>query len=163
MNLGKLYNSISDKSVAIEYYIKAQGLCKSQGLLVTSVDIMVEMIWIYMDLGNDREIGYYTKEISKILEKLDYPTGTIKYLRIITRDLYNNGESDKLKEVCNYGISLCKEEHMDYKVGFYNSYCNALIAQSKEEEALNILKATVKECCKKITPRRYQEFIIHME
>lgn len=149
MNLGRLYNSLSDKSVAIEYYIKAQGLCKPKGLLVTSVDIMVEMIWIYMDLGNDREIEYYTKEISKILEKLDYLTGTIKYLRIITRNLYNNGENDKLKDVCNYGISLCKEEHMDYKVGFYNSYCNALIAQSKEEEALNILKIMVKECCEK--------------
>lgn len=149
MNLGKLYNSISEKSVAIEYYIKARELCKDQDMLVSSVDIMIEMIWIYMDLGNDKEIEYYTKEISKILEKIDYLTGTIKYLRIVTSNLYNKGENDKLKNVCNYGISLCNEEHMDHKAGFYNSYCNALIAESKEAEALNILKSTVKECCEK--------------
>jgi diguanylate cyclase (GGDEF)-like protein len=149
INLGKLYNTLSEKSVAIEYYIKAQKLCKSQELLVTSIDIMVEMIWIYTDLGNDREIEFYTNEIYKMLENLDYITGTIKYLRIITRDLYNNGKYDELKEVCNRGITLCREGHMDYKVGFYNSYCNALIAESKEEEALNILKETVKECYEK--------------
>lgn len=149
MNLGKLYNSISEKSVAIEYYTKARELCKSQDMLVSSVDIMVEMVWIYMDLGNDKEIEYCIKEISKILEKIDYLTGTIKYLRIIASNLYNKGENDKLKEVCNHGISLCNEEHMDHKVGFYNSYCNALVAESKEVEALNILKSTVKECCEK--------------
>lgn len=149
MNLGKLYNSISEKSVALEYYIKAQELCKFQDKIITNIDIMVEMIWIYMDLCKEEEIEYYTKKISKALENVDYLKGTIEYLRIIVRNSYNTGKYEKIKDVCKEGISLCKEEHMDYKVGFYNSYCNALIAQCKEEEALKILKGTVTECYEK--------------
>jgi len=149
MNLGKLYNCISEKSVAIEYYIKARELSKSQELIITSIDIMIEMIWIYIDLCNEAEIEYYTKEISKALENVDYLKGTIEYLRIRIRNSYNTGKYEKIKAICNQGISLCKEEHMDYKVGFYNNYCNALIAQSKEKEALKILKETVTECYEK--------------
>ncbi len=146
MNLGKLHNALSGKSVGIEYYLKAKDLCEEQNLSEMCIDIMHEMVWIYDSLGNDKEIYFYTEEIAKILEKVDYLAGKIKYLRIIARNLFSNLEYDKLKEVCNYGISLCKEEHIDFKIAFSNNYCNALIAESNEEEALKLLKKTVKEC-----------------
>jgi len=43
MNLGKLYNSISEKSVAIEYYIKAQELCKFQDKIITNIETYIAL------------------------------------------------------------------------------------------------------------------------
>ncbi|MEG1256280.1 diguanylate cyclase [Clostridium sp.] len=146
MRLGNLYNKLSEKIISLRYYDNAIKLCSKVNEVIKSIDIMVEMVSIYIDLNKNEEVDYYTSEIAKALKKVDYITGKIKYLRIQSINLFKNQEYEKLKKLSNYGMSICKEDHIDYMVIFSNMYCNALISQSKVQEALDITKKTIKNC-----------------
>ncbi|MEG0670892.1 diguanylate cyclase [Clostridium sp.] len=146
VNLGKLYNKLSQKTISLKYYENALKLCNVVNEVKTTIDIMSEMATLYRDLSNNKKVIYYTHEISKLLKSVNYVEGEIKYLIIEIRNSFFNQDFKKLELLTEYGIQLCKENYLEYKLMFLNSYCNALIDQNKIKEALDTSKEIIKEC-----------------
>ncbi len=145
MTLGNLYNKLYEKSTSVEYYIRAKELCSEEKNIKDYIDILRELIYICMDLGLDKNIIKYTMEMKNAVDNSNYNLGKIKYLSVIVWKLYNNQQYDKVKKVCNYGISLCGDEDTEYKLSFMNSYGDSLIVEGYLDEGLKFLKSMVQE------------------
>lgn len=145
MNLGKLYNKLNEKSTSIEYYIIAKSLCDTEKNIKEYIEILREISFLSIDLGLEKNVDCYLSEMKNAVENANYRLGKIKHLSVLMWKLYNHQDYEKVKELCNYGISLCNEEDTEYKLAFMNSYADCLITQGREKEGLELLKSIVKE------------------
>lgn len=146
MRLGELYNKVAEKKTSIDYYLYAKNLCNKEKYINEYIDILREILFLSIDLGYEKYVTKYLKEMRAAVEKSDYRIGKIKYLLIIIWRKYNKQEYEKVKELCNYGISLCEEEDEEYRLAFMNYYIDVLIAEGNEVEGLELLKPMVEKC-----------------
>lgn len=146
MSLGELYNKLSEKKTSMDYYLTAKSLCNEEKYLNEYIDILREILFLSIDLGYDKNVTKYLKEMRAAVDKSDYRLGKIKYLSMIIWRKYNKQEYDSVKELCNYGISLCEEEDEEYRLAFMNYYIDSLVVQGKEIEGLELLKQMVQRC-----------------
>lgn len=146
ISLGELYNKMSEKKTSIDYYLVAKNLCNDERYLNEYIDILKEIIFISIDLGYEDNVNRYLKEMRAAVKKSDYRIGKIKYLLLIIWRKYNKQEYDKVKELCQYGISLCKEEDEEYRLSLMNYYSDVLAVEGRELEGLEYLKEIAIKC-----------------
>ncbi|MDU1414590.1 MAG: diguanylate cyclase [Clostridium sp.] len=145
ISLTSLYESSSEKDKCIECYKEAIDLCLDNEKYKKCVNIMNDLIWNYMETGNEEEAIQYTKKMKSIIDKIDYKEGYIKYIRILVRNEYSNENYIEARRLSNYAITLCKDD-LKSKVPFTNYYADCLIYENNFDKALEIIKETIKEC-----------------
>lgn len=146
IKLGDLYQNASDRRNSIKYLKNAEKLCMENDLLEKCCDVEEMIIWNYEETGNKTNVELYQQKMRDLLDKVDYKVGELKYLKICISNEYRLENYNRAKELSTKGIDLCGDEYLNYKVGFSNSYCNALIGENKIDEALEKLKLILIEC-----------------
>lgn len=146
IKLGDLYKNASDRRNSIKYLMNAEKLCLENNLLEKCCDVEEDIIWNYKETGDTANVDLYQDKMRELLDKLDYKVGELKYLKICISNEYRLENYNKAKELSTKGIALCDDEYLNYKVGFSNSYCDALIGENRIDEALEKLKLILIEC-----------------